>query len=310
MERIVHKEFYTIVKIIEDYGLDTPKKQQLFIENKTTLEILEKLIKRFSAKDTYCLSDLLFYKCHALIELGYDKETIKHTARAALQHGKDGRKKDELKIILQLLYPATFSFKKKDFCISKYFEISFIITQIKKGTYSFNRSYGLYEKSLLVKILSMLHFISLQMDEYILRSYVEFISQHGDLFENKETFISFLFRLANRNFNNQGIQWINEAENLIRQYEWSEQLHAKFDINRGSYYERNGDYQQALRYFDRALGRVKNTNNSLNVSLNYHRGVCNFHLQRKTEAKNSFDKCVRKAAEHTKAREYLTALRT
>ena len=212
------------------------------------------------------------------------------------------------RIFLYLADPARFRFRRADFAVEKYYHILQLMKKVTRGTDRPATTPGTYEKDLLRAFLTMVSFAFPIVAPPLLKRYVEFFSRHSGLFASPDRLVSLYFNLAYRNFGNQGAYYLSQAEKTIRRHRWPATRQAKFAINRGSYYEKQQEYQQAIKLFMAGRRHLKTGHHALLAPLYYHLGCCHKALGRRRKAKEYFRKCLASSPGHNLAREHLDRL--
>ena len=308
MIRIFYQDFYNIVKFVDEFKLNSPERQNAFLEKKNINTLLEFLIYHFSNKDTQFLYDLYYYQFRNEIQKENNRNGCIQSAIRLLNTDEHNKRSDEVRIFLKLVEMKKYSYSRSDFKNEMYYQVHTIIEKIENGIYRFNFHNSIYEKRLLGKLLEMITCASCVIVSQRLRIFVSFIMEKENLFENKDTLISLLFRLANRNYNGNGDYYCKKAEEIIDNYDWPPPYMVKFALNNGSYYEKKYDYERAYIYYKKALRYINYIDCYMLASLYYHLGFCDMYRRKKDSAKHLFKKCLDVMPEHKKAREYLVQL--
>ncbi len=308
MMRIFCNDFYNIVKIIDEFKLNTPQLQNDFFKRKNIDTLLDFLIQHFYDKDTKILYDLHYYRYRKESQEKDNKTKCIQSAVYLAETKKNDYKSDEAKIFLKLLRLNKSSYSRNNFKNNIYYEIYTLVDKIERGKYRFKPTNPIFNKALLAKFLELITNASYLINFNRLKIFINFIIKNETLFANKDTFISFLFRLANRDCDGAGDSYRKKAEEIIDKYEWPRKDKVKFALNNGAYYERQHNYERAYIFYEKALKHVNQIDSYVLASLYYHLGLCDMYRRKKKSAKLLFNKCLELVPEHVKAREYLVKL--
>jgi len=303
--KIFYKDFYNILVVIEEFNLDLPKKQNDFIEKFSTSELLDFLIKYFKGKNVKILSDLHFYSFKYY--LNYESKLCLNHSSSCLKFSENCIKKDEIRIFLTLLKDEKFN--DRCFYKKKNADIYNILSKLKKGSFEINAKNFLYEKSILILIIRIIRILVNAVPIYKYKVVLDYFLINIETFGNNEDLIAVLFNLSYNVKGNDGYYYLKMAEKITKKYTWTDAINNKFKINLGSYFERNMDYKQAMKYFHDVLNSKQIELSSVYASVNFHLGYCYYMIKKNDEAKLFFEKCLDRMPDHSKSRKFLIKIK-